>query len=83
VHRYLRRLEAVLGAALRRLGVAPRALAGMTGVFVDDPRQQDPPRKLASIGVGLRGWVTWHGVAPTQRLTGGVRRDRPCGLASR
>lgn len=63
VHRYLRRLEAVLCAALRRLGVAPRTLAGMTGVFVDDPRQQDPPRKLASIGVGLRGWVTWHGVA--------------------
>jgi lipoyl(octanoyl) transferase len=63
VHRYLRRLEAALGRALLRLGVPSRALAGMTGVFVDDPEQPSPARKIASIGVGLRGWVTCHGFA--------------------
>jgi lipoyl(octanoyl) transferase len=63
VHRYLRRLEAALGRALRRLGVRSRALAGLTGVFVDDPERPAPARKIASIGVGLRGWVTCHGFA--------------------
>ena len=63
VHAYLRRLEAALGRALLRLGVRPRALAGRTGVFVDDPARPEPARKIASIGVGLRGWVTCHGFA--------------------
>lgn len=63
VHRYLRRLEAALGRALRGLGVAPRAVPGRTGVFVDDPGRPAPARKIASIGVGLRGWVTCHGFA--------------------
>ena len=63
VHAYLRRLEAALGRALLCLGVRPRTLAGKTGVFVDDPARPTPARKLASIGVGLRGWVTLHGFA--------------------
>ena len=63
VHRYLRRLESALERAIARLGVAPRALAGRTGVFVDDPLRPRPARKLASIGVGLRGWVSHHGFA--------------------
>jgi lipoate-protein ligase B len=63
VHRYLRRLESGLGRALAGLGVAPRTLAGRTGVFVDDPVRPEPARKIASIGVGLRGWVTCHGFA--------------------
>jgi len=63
VHAYLRRLEVALGRALLRLGVRPRALGGRTGVFVDDPARPAPARKIASIGVGLRGWVTCHGFA--------------------
>jgi lipoyl(octanoyl) transferase len=59
---FLRLLEAVLCEALQELGVPPRTLPGMTGVFADAP-PRDPPRKLASIGVGVRGWVTWHGFA--------------------
>jgi lipoate-protein ligase B len=30
---------------------------------VDDPVRPEPARKVASIGVGLRGWVTYHGFA--------------------
>jgi len=63
VHRFLRRLESGLGRALTRLGVAPRTLPGKTGVFVDDPVRPEPARKIASIGVGLRGWITYHGFA--------------------
>ena len=33
----------------------------MTGVFLDDPAP--PPRKIASIGVGVRSWVSFHGFA--------------------
>ena len=63
VHRFLRRLESGLGRALAKLGVAPRTFPGKTGVFVDDPVRPEPARKIASIGVGLRGWVTYHGFA--------------------
>src|SRR5262245_20375680 len=63
VHRYLRRLESALGRALSALGVAPRTLPGRTGVFVEDPVRPEPARKIASIGIGMRGFVTYHGFA--------------------
>jgi lipoyl(octanoyl) transferase len=61
VHAHLRGIEAALHAALRELGVGSRAIPGWTGVFVDSAAV--PPRKIASIGVGVRGWVSWHGFA--------------------
>ncbi len=66
VHSFLRQIEAVLGRALAELGVPTRTLPGLTGVFVEpgsDPPAEAPPRKIASIGVGVRGWVTYHGFA--------------------
>jgi lipoate-protein ligase B len=60
VHRFLRGIESDLVAAIRALGVAARTLPGRTGVFA---AASGPPRKLASIGVGLRGWVSYHGFA--------------------
>ena len=63
VHAFLRRLETALGRALAVLGVPPRTLPGRTGVFADDPVRPEPARKLASIGVGLRGLVSYHGFA--------------------
>ncbi len=56
VGRYLRDLEAVLIDALAHLGIPGGRRAGMTGVWVGG-------RKIASIGVGLRRWVTFHGFA--------------------
>jgi lipoyl(octanoyl) transferase len=61
VHRYLRDLEAALGEALSRLGVAAGTRPGTTGVFAAGGEGR--PRKLASIGIGVRGWVTRHGFA--------------------
>jgi lipoate-protein ligase B len=82
LHAYLRRLEAVLCDALRALGVPPRVVPGRTGVFVDDPDPAAAPRKIASIGVGARGWVTRHGFALNVDLDlGGFSNIVPCGLA--
>jgi lipoyl(octanoyl) transferase len=80
VHRYLRSVEDTLIEALAVLGVAGEALAGMTGVFVRAPAG-GARRKLASIGVGLRGWVTCHGFALNVDVDlAGFAAIVPCGL---
>ena len=56
LHWYLRQLEESIIQALAAVGVPAERRAGLTGVWRDD-------RKLASIGVHARDWVTWHGVA--------------------
>lgn len=53
---YLRRLEQTMIDSLREFGIEARPRAGFTGVWVDD-------RKIGSIGVGIRRWVTYHGFA--------------------
>ncbi len=82
VHAFLRAIELALGEALLTLGVATRTLPGMTGLYVDDPAGQDGrPRKIASIGVGVRHWVTFHGFALNVDLDlRGFERIVPCGL---
>jgi len=73
----------VLVAALSRLSISARTLPGCTGVFVGEgeARPGDFPRKLASIGVGARGWVTWHGFALNVDLPLAAFEDIvPCGL---
>jgi lipoate-protein ligase B len=83
VHAYLRGLEAVLCDALERLGVRPRLRAGATGVFVEPARGDpaEPPRKIASIGVGVRRWVTYHGFALNVDIDlAGFSRIVACGL---
>lgn len=56
VHRYLRRLEESLIAALAGWGLRGERAPGLTGVWVGRD-------KVAAIGVGIRRWVTWHGFA--------------------
>jgi lipoyl(octanoyl) transferase len=56
LHRYLRWLEQLLIDVLADHGVAASQREGLTGVWVDD-------RKIASIGVGVRHWITMHGFA--------------------
>jgi lipoate-protein ligase B len=82
LHAYLRLLEAVLCDALELLGVPPRLVAGRTGVFVDAQESQAPQRKIASIGVGARGWITFHGFALNVDLDlAGFANIVACGLA--
>lgn len=56
LHWYLRQVEEVLMRALGRLGIESERVPKYTGVWT---RQ----RKIASIGVHARDWVTWHGFA--------------------
>jgi len=78
VHRFLRGIESDLVAAIAELGVAAHSQPGRTGVFAAAPGR---PRKLASIGVGLRGWVSFHGFALNVSLDpADFAAIVPCGL---
>jgi lipoyl(octanoyl) transferase len=57
LHWYLREIEATLIDALSTFGIAAKRRAGLTGVWTEGDR------KIASIGVHARQWVTWHGFA--------------------
>ena len=56
LHWYLRQIEDVLIRALARFDISGERSAGQTGVWCGG-------RKIASIGVHARQWVTWHGFA--------------------
>jgi len=77
VHKFVRSIEAALIDALRAFHVKARRIEGMTGVWAGD-------RKIASIGVGIRKWVTYHGFAlnVTTDLAY-FRRIHLCGLKGR
>jgi lipoate-protein ligase B len=77
VHRFVRSIEASLIDALGRFGIDARRIEGLTGVWVGE-------RKIASIGVGIRKWVSYHGFAlnVTTDLAY-FRRIRLCGLEGR
>ena len=56
LHEHLRKLEDALIRACHHFGVNANRRDGLTGVWVEN-------RKLASIGVGVRKWITMHGFA--------------------
>jgi lipoyl(octanoyl) transferase len=75
LHRYLRWIEALVSELLLHYEIKAATRDGLTGVWVAN-------RKIASIGVGVRHWITMHGVAlnvsgdlsPFDQIT-------PCGIA--
>ncbi len=77
LHKYLRYLELVIIASLRHFGVeAGGDRTDATGVWVGD-------KKIASIGIGVKRWVSFHGFAVN------LHRDplaftgiNPCGFKS-
>lgn len=56
LHWYLRTLESALITAMDRLGIAAGVETGKTGVWTSG-------RKIASIGIHVKQWVTMHGFA--------------------
>ena len=56
LHWYLRQVEEILIRSLQSFGIAGERVAKYTGVWTNG-------RKIASIGVHARDWVTWHGFA--------------------
>ena len=74
LHKYLRWIESLLIEFLSGFGIEAQRREGLTGVWVQQ-------RKIASIGVGVRHWITMHGFAlnvcgdlsPFDQIT-------PCGI---
>jgi lipoyl(octanoyl) transferase len=56
LHAHLRNLEEALIRTCADFGIAATRKRGMTGVWVEN-------RKLASLGVGVRKWISMHGFA--------------------
>ena len=83
LHRVLRDTEALVVDVLERLGIGSagpdaedgaRAREGLTGVWAGE-------RKVCSIGVAVRSWVTFHGFALNVcNDLAPFRAIRPCGL---
>ena len=75
LHRYLRFLEDLLIELSASYGVTAQNREGLTGVWVG-------PRKLASLGVGVRKWISMHGFAIniTRESTEAFAHITPCGL---
>ena len=65
LHWYLRQVEEALILALGEHGLDGGRSAGYTGVWTRGMAGSagHSPRKIASIGVHARDWVTWHGFA--------------------
>jgi lipoyl(octanoyl) transferase len=76
LHKYLRWIEGVLIEFLGEFEIKAQRREGLTGVWVQE-------RKIASIGVGVRHWITMHGFAlnvcgdlsPFDQIT-------PCGISN-
>jgi lipoyl(octanoyl) transferase len=56
LHKYLRWLEQLLIDVLAYYDIAAQRRESLTGVWIQN-------RKIASIGVGVRHWITMHGFA--------------------
>jgi lipoyl(octanoyl) transferase len=74
LHWYLRTLEDVLIDSLEALGIPADRHPGRTGVWTAG-------RKIASIGVHVKRWVTYHGFAlNVSNALEGFELIVPCGL---
>jgi lipoate-protein ligase B len=75
IHWYLRKLEELAIGALEEFGVFGQVKPGLTGVWWKE-------QKIASIGIAVRKWITFHGLALN------IKKDdlenfsliRPCGM---
>lgn len=74
LHRFQRDLEEVGIQTLAAFGIEGTRREGLTGVWVGR-------RKIQSLGIAVRRWVTWHGLALNVCTDlEPFRRFRPCGL---
>lgn len=75
LHEHLRKLEEALIHTCAAFGVQAGRRDGLTGVWVEN-------RKLASIGVGVRKWISMHGFAIniTKESLPPFFAITPCGL---
>lgn len=78
LHSYMRSLEQVVIDTLKHYDVVAKRVKGLTGVWVETP---DGDRKITSIGVAAKQWISYHGIAVN--LETDLRKFssiNPCGL---
>jgi lipoyl(octanoyl) transferase len=74
LHFFLRWIEEGLIALLQDYGLAAQRRESLTGVWIED-------RKIASIGVGVRRWITMHGFGLNVGSDlSGYEAITPCGI---
>jgi len=74
LHSYLNQLEQVAIDLLSDFGILANRFTGQTGVWTGK-------RKIASIGIGVRKWVSFHGLAVNVNTDLNLfEMIKPCGL---
>lgn len=75
LHAHLRILEEILIQTCAHFGVTATRREGLTGVWIEN-------RKIASLGVGVRRWISMHGFAIniTREALPPFQAITPCGL---
>jgi len=75
VHWFLRRLEEIVIDFLSDFGIKSERRTNFTGVWVDK-------RKIASIGIAIKNWITFHGLSINIKKDDLVNFSliRPCGM---
>lgn len=74
LHRYLRDLEEVVIGVLAEFDLEATRKKDLTGVWIG-------PQKICSIGVAVRRWVTYHGLAVNLHTDlSAFQSFQPCGL---
>jgi lipoyl(octanoyl) transferase len=74
LHKFLRNLEESVIRTLGEFGIESGRAEGATGVWIG-------PRKIASIGIACRKWVTFHGLALNVNTDlAYFARVNPCGF---
>lgn len=80
IHKYLRLLEEAIILTLADYGVLAGRIDGLTGVWLDHIKQENP-RKICAIGVKSSRWVTMHGFAFNLNVDlSYFRHIIPCGI---
>ena len=75
VRRFVHEVEGVVIDSLEEVGVPSGRVPGQRGVWVEGAR------KIASVGIAVEGWVTFHGFAINVSTDlSRFRAFRPCGL---
>ncbi|MDP8265537.1 MAG: lipoyl(octanoyl) transferase LipB [Candidatus Aceula meridiana] len=71
---FMHQMEEVLIDFLQEFGIVANRVPGHTGAWVKD-------KKIASIGIGVRKWVSYHGLAVNLNTNlDSFRMIKPCGL---
>ncbi|MDG1436305.1 MAG: lipoyl(octanoyl) transferase LipB [Rickettsiaceae bacterium] len=76
---YVRNLEQLIINILARIGVKAYTIDNMVGIWVD---HNNTSAKIAAIGVRVKKWVTYHGVAIN--ISADIERYKaiiPCGIS--